>query len=78
VKQDSYIEYLETVLLSLLAERQNSDIVLTDTTAKPPLLNVSVSVGVLKETIVTERTKRRARLNIVFKTHIKHQKDQPK
>jgi hypothetical protein len=62
VKQDSYIEYLETVLLSLLAERQNSDIVLTDTTAKPPLLNVSVSVGTLKETIVTERTKRRARL----------------
>lgn len=68
MKQDSYIEYLEAVLLSLLAERQNSDIVLTDTTAKPPLLNVSVSVGTLKETIVTERTKRRARLNIVFKT----------
>lgn len=60
MKQNSYIEYLETVVLSLLVDRQTADIIVTDTEATPPLLNAVISAGILKETIVSERTKRRA------------------
>lgn len=61
LKPSSYVEYLETLALSLLNEHGSSDVRVTDPLAPPPLKGFSISPLNAREEIAKQRASREER-----------------